>query len=301
MKLPYHLLDVFTNRRFGGNQLAVFTEPPPDLSPSVMQAIAKEMNLSEITFVLPPQNSNYDYRLRIFTPAKEMPMAGHPTVGSAFILAKLGKIGTSNGQGSVTFEEGVGPIQVTVEVDNAGIPTQALMRQPLPMFLEIRHDRDDIANMLSLKLDDLHDEAPCRVVSCGVPFLFVVVNSLANMRKINFRLDRWQKLLMGSPAENVFVTCTETQYANATVHSRMFAPALGISEDPATGAASGPLGAYLLKYALVDNGILVSEQGIEMGRPSFIHIWIDRQDDEVSEVVIGGECVYLGHGTLYLD
>lgn len=301
MNLRYHLLDVFTNQRFGGNPLAVFTDPPLDLRASTMQAIAKELNLSETTFVFPPQDPANDFRVRIFTPAAELPMAGHPTVGTAWLLARLGTLGAIDSSKAIIFEEGVGPIEVTVEADDDGKPARVLMRQPLPTFLDIHPDRAAIAAMLSISLDDLHPSAPCQVVSCGLPFLYVAMNSLEAIRRVSLRLDRWQELLMGTDAEQVFVTTTETEYPGATVHSRMFAPALGVAEDPATGSASGPLGAYLLKYGLVTSGEMVSEQGIEMGRPSFIDIQVGRKGDQVTKVIIGGECVYVGQGTLYLD
>lgn len=301
MILRYHLLDVFTNQRFGGNPLAVFTDPPLDLRASAMQAIAKELNLSETTFVFPPQDPANDFRVRIFTPAAELPMAGHPTVGTAWLLARLGALGAIDGSISITFEEGVGPIEVIVKADDDGNPSRVLMRQPLPTFLDIHHDRAAIAAMLSISLDDLRPSAPCQVVSCGLPFLYVVVNSLDAIRRVCLRPDLWRELLQGADAEQVFVTTAETEYPGSTAHSRMFAPALGVAEDPATGSASGPLGAYLLKYGLAASSEMVSEQGIEMGRPSFIDIYVGRSGDQVTNVIIGGECVYMGQGALYLD
>ena len=298
MNLDYHLLDVFTNRPFGGNQLAVFTDPPGDLRTSTMQEIAKEMNLSEVTFVFPPADNRNDFRVRIFTPATELAMAGHPTVGTAFLLAQIGVLGEIRPSSTITFEEGIGPIQVTVNSDENGAPTQILMRQPIPQFLDIYDDREAIARMLSLAPDDLHPSAPVQILSSGLPFLYVVVKSLDAMRRLNLRIDHWQALLKGTPGEQVFVTTTETEYPGSTVHSRMFAPALGIAEDPATGSASGPLGVYLLKYGLVSNKNIVSEQGIELSRPSFINIFVERQSDVFTDVVIGGACVYMGHGTL---
>ncbi len=300
MNLDYHLLDVFSNQPFGGNQLAVFANPPLDLPASTMQLIAKEMNLSEVTFVFPPADHQNDFRVRIFTPTRELPMAGHPTVGTAFLLARLGLIGEISKSRVLTFEEGIGPIQVTIESDEDGIPDNVLMRQPIPQFLDIYEDREAIARMLSLRLDDLHPNAPLQVLSSGLPFLYVAVKSLDAMRRLSLRLDLWQQLLRGKPGENVFVTTTQTENSGSTVHSRMFAPALGVAEDPATGSASGPLGVYLLQYGLVDSQEIVSEQGIEMGRPSFINIKVDRQGDKFTGVTVGGACVYMGHGTLVL-
>lgn len=298
MNLNYHLLDVFTNQPFGGNQLAVFADPPLDLPTSTMQLIAKEMNLSEVTFVFPPADQQNDFRVRIFTPARELPMAGHPTVGTAFLLAYLGMIDESQKSRALIFEEGIGPIQVTVESDEDGIPDNVLMRQPIPQFLDIYEDREAIAQMLSLRPEDLQPNAPLQVLSNGLPFLYVTLKSLEAIRRISLRLDLWQGLLLGKPGENVFVTTTQTENPGSTVHSRMFAPALAVAEDPATGSASGPLGVYLLQYGLIDSQEIVSEQGIEMGRPSFINIKVDRQGDKFTEVTVGGACVYMGQGTL---
>lgn len=300
MELHYHLLDVFTNQAFGGNQLAVFTQPPSDLPKATMQKIAKEMNLAEITFVFPPQDEANDYRVRIFTPAVEMPMAGHPTVGTGYLLAQVGMLGDIHDEKVVTFEEGVGPIKVTVQANADGSPRQVLMRQPLPEFRKIYEDTQLIADLLSLSVNDLHPTAPVQVVTTGVPFLYIVINSLEAIGKIKLRLDVWDQHFKGTDAEQIFVTTTETQYETSTVHSRMFAPAFGIPEDPATGAASGPLGAYLVKYGLAPAGDIVSEQGIEMSRPSFINIHIGMDGDNFTDVVIGGECVYMGHGTIVI-
>jgi len=301
MRLNYHLLDVFTDRQFGGNQLAVFPNPPLDLPAEIMQKIAKELNLSETTFVYPPTKRACDYRLRIFTPAAELPMAGHPTVGSGYILARLGTLGSIAGETTIVFEEGVGPIAVTIRADHEGNPLEVWMQQPTPQFFDIYEDRSTIAEILSLNAADLRGDVPMQVVSSGLPFLFVVLNSLDAAQRIRLRLDRWADRLAGTEAENIFVTTTETVHEGSSAHSRMFAPALGISEDPATGSASGPLGAYLLKYGLVQSGDLVSEQGFEIGRPSFIRIKVRRNRAAFSEVSVGGQCTYIGFGTLDID
>lgn len=301
MRLNYHLVDVFTNRQFGGNQLAVFPDPPADLPTSIMQRIAAELNLSETTFVFPPADKANDYRLRIFTPAAELPMAGHPTIGSAYLLARLGSLGRLEGEKTIVFEEGVGPIRVTVHADEYGDPSAVWMSQPIPHFLDTYANRADLAEMLSLTTADIRDDLPAQVVSSGLPFLFVVLDSLAAMKRIRFRADKWAELLAGTDAENVFVTTLETVNEGSTAHSRMFAPALGIGEDPATGSASGPLGAYLLKYRLAQVSDMVSEQGFEMGRPSFIRIHVETSGDSFSEVSVGGECAYIGYGTLVID
>ena len=232
MRLNYHLIDVFTNRQFGGNQLAVFPDPPPELGASLMQLIAKELNLSETTFVFPPVDQANDCRLRIFTPAAELPTAGHPTIGAVYALARLGRFGRIEGELTVTVEEGVGPLQVVIRADAAGDPKEVWMNQPIPRFDDIDIDRSAIAAMLSLTADDLNSDAPIQVVSSGLPFLYVMINSLEALRRIRFRHDLWSQELAGAPGENVFVATTETVYADSSAHCRMFAPALGINEDP---------------------------------------------------------------------
>ncbi len=301
MRLEYHLLDVFSKRQFGGNPLAVFPSPPPDLPASLMQRIAKELNLSETTFVFPTRDRACDFRLRIFTPAAELPMAGHPTVGTAFVLARLGAIELETGETKIVFEEGVGPIEATVGADADGAPAQVWMRQPAPRFLNIWEDRQTIAAMLSLESADLRPDLPMQVLSSGLPFLFVFVENLDAMRRIRFRADVWARQLAGGEARGLFVATTETVHAGSSAHCRMFAPDLGVAEDPATGSASGPLGAYLLKHGLSAKGDMRSEQGFEMGRPSFIHIKIRRRGDAIVEAAIGGDCAYMGGGALHIE
>ena len=297
----YCLVDVFTDRPFGGNPLAVLTDAR-GLSSETMQALAKEFNLSETTFVLPPQNPQNTYRVRIFTPAAEMPMAGHPTVGTAFVLARKGMVKVIEPATKIVFEEGIGDIPVTL-TPQANQRLVIQMRQPLPTFGEQFTERETIAEMLSLELEDLDASLPLQVVSCAVPFLFVPVKSLAAMRAIRFRPNVWERALKDFVAPQLFAFSREVETPGATVHSRMFAPSLGVPEDPATGAASGPLGCYLVRHKLVassESGQILSEQGLEMGRPSFIHIQIETDSDEITGVYISGECHYLGAGSLEL-
>lgn len=299
MALTYHRVDVFTDRPFGGNQLAVFTDAD-GVAPDIMQKIGNEFNLPEITFVLPPEDDQSDYRVRIFTPQRELPMAGHPTVGTAFVLHHLGMV---EAPGQVTFGEGVGAIPVSLS--NADDNTlQVKMTQPLPEFGAIYEDNQVIADMLALSQDDLLTDYPIQVVSTGVPFLYIPVKSLAAMREMTLQPHVWTRFKDQLGSSELFVFSPETENADATVHSRMFAPAFGIPEDPATGAASGPLGAYLVHYGLVkpeNADRIVSEQGIEMGRPSTIHIEIDLTGTTISGVRIGGQSVYLGSGQLVVS
>lgn len=296
-KLHYHRIDVFTDRAFGGNPLAVFTNGR-GISSETMQAIAKEFNLSETTFVLPPDDPRHNYRVRIFTPAQELPMAGHPTVGTSFVLAREQMIDCSRDETTITLEEGVGPIPVRIEFRD-GQPAYAEMSQPLPQFGPRFDERRTVAEMLSLDADDIDDALPVEVVSCGVPFLYVPLKSLDAARRARPRAEVMERALAGVVPPEVFIFTREVERAGSTVHSRMFAPPLGIVEDPATGAASGPLGCYLVKYGVVkSDGVaaIVSEQGLEMGRPSFIKIRIEKNGDAISGVKVGGQSHYMGEG-----
>jgi trans-2,3-dihydro-3-hydroxyanthranilate isomerase len=227
-------------------------------------------------------------------------MAGHPTVGTAFVLARKGLVQVTEPTTRITFEEKVGEIPVTLTtLANHQLSIQ--MRQPLPTFGEHFADRAAIAEMLSLKLEDLDADLPLEVVSCGVPFLFAPIKSLAAIQTIRFRQDVWERTLKDFAAPQIFVFTREVETSGSTVHSRMFAPALSVPEDPATGAASGPLGCYLVRHKLVESASsveIVSEQGLEMGRPSFIQIKIDSTGDEIIGVYVGGQCHFMGAGSI---
>ncbi|HYH85360.1 MAG TPA: PhzF family phenazine biosynthesis protein [Pyrinomonadaceae bacterium] len=295
-RLHYHRVDVFTDRAFGGNPLAVFTNGR-GVSTETMQAIAKEFNLSETTFVLPPDDARHDWRVRIFTPGSELPMAGHPTVGTSFVLAREHLVRRDAKETTIILEEGVGPVPVRVEF-SSGEPVFAEMSQPLPTFGPRLEDRRAAAAMLSLDENDIDDGLPLEVVSCGVPFLYVPLKSLDAAHRARPRADLMEGMRDVPPG--VFVLTREVEGEGSTVHSRMFAPGLGITEDPATGAASGPLGCYLVRYGIVPRAAsagIVSEQGIEMGRPSLIHIRIESEGDgEITGVKVGGQCHFAGEG-----
>jgi trans-2,3-dihydro-3-hydroxyanthranilate isomerase len=297
-RLHYHLVDVFTDRAFGGNPLAVVTNGR-GVRVETMQAIAKEFNLSETTFVLPPDDPRHDWRVRIFTPGSELPMAGHPTIGTTFVLAREHLIPRGERESKIVLEEGVGPVPVRVEFEG-GEPVFAEMSQPLPKFGPRSTDVSAVAAMLSLNAEDIDDRLPLEVVSCGVPFFYVPLRSLDAAHRARPRVDLIERVSHehGIPPE-VFVFTREVEGAGSTVHSRMFAPGMGITEDPATGAASGPLGCYLVRYGLIEcdpAAEIVSEQGLEMGRPSYIRIRIERQGDDITAVRVGGQCHFMGEG-----
>ncbi len=299
-KHEYIVVDVFTDRPFGGNPLAVFPDSA-DLSAEMMQTFARELNLSETVFVLPPDDEAHACRLRIFTPKRELPMAGHPTIGTGFVLESQGAIPPTS---HVIFEEGVGPIAVTVQEDEQSLRVE--MEQPLPEFgTRFDERRSELARMLSLPLAALRTDVPPQIVSAGVPFLYVPVVDLSAMAQIELRLDLWRDFWGNDTPLDIFALTTETVHAESSVHSRMFAPTMNIPEDPATGAASGPLGAYLLRHQLVtaeQARSMIGEQGFEMGRPSLIgiHIETDAHGAIMRSAISGYTCL-VGGGFILLD
>ena len=295
--IPYLHLDVFTDRRFEGNQLAVFPDPR-GLATEDMRAITREMNFSECTFILPREGSG-DVRMRIFTPGEELPMAGHPTIGSTFALAIEGVIAA--GRTDWVFELGIGPTPVSLEWEGDRL-SFAWMTQPLPSFGDEIADRAAFAAALGVDAADLEPH-PVQVVSCGVPFLFV---PLATRRAVDaVEIDRRSLVRCvrdaGLPEHPLFLFTTERGGGAETVYSRMLAPTFGVAEDPATGAASGPLGCYLVHHGIVAPEAataILSLQGAAMGRPSRIHIAIDTRDEMITRVRIGGTAVLVGRGTV---
>jgi trans-2,3-dihydro-3-hydroxyanthranilate isomerase len=295
----YLHLDVFTERRFEGNQLAVFPEPQ-GLTTEQMQGIAKEMAFSESTFIFPPERGG-DVRMRIFTPGSELPMAGHPTIGSTFALALEGTI--QRGREQFVFELGVGPTPVSLEWDEKGL-SFAWMTQPLPTFGPVVSDRDAFAVAIGLSARELLQGLPVQRVSCGVPFLFVPLATRAAVDAVE--IDRKALARSTGSADLTdlpvfFFTPERAGTGTETVYSRMLAPGFGIAEDPATGAASGPLGSYLLHHKLVTRDAarsMLSLQGAAMGRPSRVHISIESDEDRITRVRVGGVSVLVGRGEL---
>ncbi|HEY6957703.1 MAG TPA: PhzF family phenazine biosynthesis protein [Candidatus Limnocylindria bacterium] len=270
----YTLVDVFTDRKFGGNQLAVFRDARR-ISDELMQAAAKELNLAETTFVVPAEHGG-DHKIRIFSPARELPFAGHPTVGTAFVLAE-GRDAT------LRLEEQVGTLEVTMR---DGFTE---MEQPLPRFEPVA-DRDSVAASISLDAADLEPALPIEIGSSGVRFMFVAVKTLDAVRRASPR----------GLAEAAYIFTAQTFEPGSTVHGRMYAPWQGIAEDPATGSANGPLGAYLVRHGLSDGKRIVSEQGFEMGRRSLLYVRVGSDRDRITSVHVGGRCAIAGGGWLDL-
>ncbi len=295
--LGFEWVDVFTDRPYAGNPLAVFTEPG-ELSTESMQAIARELNLSETTFVEPPALAGADFKVRIFTPAQELPMAGHPTLGTAHVLALQGRIRPEGEVTRVVFEEGVGPIEVVVHWEESG-PGRIVMTQPEPTFGRILDDRAAIAGMLSLEESDLA-ELPIRVVATGPPFLFVPLAGVAAAEAASLDLAEWRRRLAGTDAETIFLFSLETRDPSTDIHGRLFAPAYGIPEDPATGSAVGPLGAYLVHEGVTGRhgeARITIEQGLEIGRPSRLDVEIVHRDASWT-IRVGGRSARVASGRL---
>lgn len=300
--LRYLHLDVFADRPLEGNQLAVFPDPG-DVSAAEMQAIAREMNFSESTFIFPPQAAGDGRaRMRIFTPGAELPMAGHPTIGSTFALAAEGAIAT--GRGTFVFELGVGPTPVSLDWDDGRLDF-VWMTQLLPSFGGEIRDREAFAAAIGVDAADFVASLPIEEISCGVPYLLVPLVSRAAVDRVTLDLRAAAHCLEqhGLPERPCFFFTTERTEAapDETIYSRMLAPGFGITEDPATGSASGPLGCYLVHHEVVGSAAaqhIISRQGVAMGRSSRIHISVDADDGAIARVQVGGRAIIVGHGQL---
>jgi len=296
MGYPIHIVDVFTDRALTGNQLAVVLDAG-DIAPDVMQKVAREMNFSETTFVMPPSQPGHAAKVRIFTPGKELPFAGHPTVGTAWVLATQGRV---PGEAlEFTLEEGVGPVAVRGERGPNGLTFW--MTHPAIVFGEVISDRRRIATGLGLDESYLMADIPLQVATTGLDFLYV---ALTDERAVDAAMSdkaRLRDAFAGRAPLPVFLFAPAG--ANR-LYSRMFAPdANGIDEDPATGSASGPLGAFAVKYGLVPRSgsvSITSEQGTKMGRQSIIHIRLEYGADKdiPTKIEVGGAVMPVVTGTL---
>lgn len=273
---------------------------PAGLSDGEMQAIAGEMNLSETTFVSPATQPQCAARVRIFTPKREIPFAGHPTLGTAFVLAIERRVPPGTRQFSL--EEGVGPVEVLLEGDPAA-PTFIWMRHPAVTFGPEVMDRRAMADALGLAEADLMPGAPIQWGSTGSVFLYA---PLRDRNAVDRAVPDTAKLLRLPDAQSmgIFVFSPDPDPGAGRVYSRMFAAhTSGIPEDPATGSASGPLGAYLVRHGLVRSGPeprIVSEQGTKMGRQSFIHITGRVSQGQLEDIRVGGQVVPVLDGVLRL-
>lgn len=290
----YRVLDVFTDTAYCGNPLAVLPEAE-GLTDLQMQRIAREFNLSETAFVRPPRNRGETHRLRIFTPARELPFAGHPTVGAALALAEEGWP-----ESEFVFGEGVGPVRVSLRQQKerrsawlwaAKLPE--LGPQPPPV--------DALAALVSLRATDILAGAwgPA-AVSAGVPYLVIPVRDPATLARAELDMNRWREILKDWWADQVYVVAPVEGPEGSRYRARMFAPSLGFLEDPATGAAATALPAWLVPRLGATDGILTLtiEQGIEMGRPSTLMVEVELSGGLITVVRVGGTAVLIAEGNL---
>lgn len=295
MGYPIHIVDVFTDKALAGNQLAVVLDAG-DLSEEVMQRVAREMNFSETTFVMPATQPGCAARVRIFTPGTELPFAGHPTVGTAWVLSTHGLV--PDGGLEFTLQEGVGPVPVRGEPGPSGIAFW--MTHPPLTFGEVVSDRRKIAAALGLDERALVPNVPMQLASTGNPFLYV---ALKDADAVDAAVSDNGRLTSAFGDEELVGVFLFTPTGPDRLYSRMFAPGSGVAEDPATGSASGPLGAFAVKYGLVPPSrriSIVSEQGTKMGRRSIINIRLeyDADGDMPTRIEVGGAVMPVVSGTL---
>jgi trans-2,3-dihydro-3-hydroxyanthranilate isomerase len=297
MRRRFVTLDVFTRRRYAGNPLAVVLESD-GLDGAAMQAVAREFNLSETVFVLPPADPAHRARLRIFTPASELPFAGHPTVGSAVLL---NRIDGGPGRRDLVVEEGIGPVHCAVEAIDGDTGRARFALAKLPQAAGAAGERAAIAAALGLAEDDIGFDAfvPGRW-SAGVLFTFVPLAGLDAMRRCRANTAHWNAAFGEGHGTGAFLFCRETVEPGHAFHARMFAPRSGIPEDPATGSAAAALAGVVARYGRVADGEheLAIEQGYEMGRPSLIRLSMSIKAGQLTAGAIAGEAVVVSEGTI---
>jgi trans-2,3-dihydro-3-hydroxyanthranilate isomerase len=299
-KFHYEILDVFTDTRFTGNGLAVVKDAE-GLSDKEMQSIAREFNLSETVFILPTPNPAHSAKIRIFTPTNELPFAGHPTIGTAVMVAssQLGDATSSHEDAIVVFEENVGPIRIGVSFRPGKQPFAEFDLPKMPVELEQTPTNDELSLVLGLATNEIgfeNHQPSC--FDAGMPFVFVPVRDLDVIGRAVADVSAMEKLL-SSEHQKIYLYCRETKKRNSSFHARMFAPVSGITEDPATGSAAAAFASVVMKYDQPSGGTnnYIIEQGIEMGRASEIHLEIV-VNDGLKNVRIGGHVVKVASGTL---
>lgn len=298
MDLPFHTLDVFTDRTFGGNGLGVFPDAA-HLPADLMQRIAREMNLSETVFLGPPESGG-TARVRIFTPGVEVPFAGHPTVGTALYLASRMDDPPAEGTVDLTLEENVGPVPVEVRFRD-GRPVFARFTTAIPAeHRPSPWSPGDLAGMVGLDRRDVATDLPVEMVSCGLPYHIVPIRSADRVADAVLDMADWNRMLSGSWAHHVYLVALEGCRPGVDVHVRMFAPGSGVPEDPATGSAAAALGGYLARADGRAAGTLgwTVSQGSEIGRPSRIEVEVDRAGGRTTAIRVGGAAVFVVSGTM---
>jgi trans-2,3-dihydro-3-hydroxyanthranilate isomerase len=298
MPYRYFTCDVFTATRFGGNQLAVLPAAT-GLSDRRMQQIAREFNFSETTFVLPPE-AGHTRRVRIFTPTTELPFAGHPNVGTAFVLATLGELGPLDRPVRVTFEERAGPVPITIERRDGLIRCE--LSAPERLTLGRSLSPEILAASVSLAPEDVVSSThPPHVASVGVRFLMAELRDRGALERARPRADRFDALAADGMTPDVHLYVRSGDEFD--IRARMFAPLDGVPEDPATGSANVALGALLAGYDPKPSGSFRWRiaQGVEMGRPSVMEVAAEKRDGEVVEARVGGASVMVSEGMIEVE
>ncbi len=299
MQYKYYICDVFTTKRFGGNSLAVLPDAE-GLTEEQMQQIAREFNFSESTFVFPPEKGNTK-KVRIFTPSIEVPFAGHPNIGTAFVLASAGIIEEFQETTEIVFEEKAGLVPITLQRLHDG-SCRCELQAPEKISLGKTVSAEILASAISLPPDkiitDIHYP---QVVSVGLPFLMVELKDLQALEEASVNPVGFKQLL----AQDIppYVHLYTRSNDEFDIRARMFAPFEGVPEDPATGSANCALGGLLTYYNDVSSGNFEWKiaQGIEMGRPSSLKARTQKKDGEVISTYIGGSSVMVSEGVIYVD
>ena len=299
MEYRFVQVDVFTQDIFGGNPLAVYPNAE-GLHREEMQRIAREMNLSETTFVFPPKSSEADFKVRIFTPQREIPFAGHPVIGTCFVLGDQGRIGPKEGKRVMRLELGLGVFPVEV-VFLGGEPVLVKMEQRSPEFLGAYDEVELLARLLSLPLEKLDLlKGPAEVVSTGLPFLIIPLTSQRALSQAKINPSILETVAQELDTSLVAPFTMEGMGGNR-IRARVFAPLHGVPEDPATGSAAGCLSAYLVKHGLIKGEPLTTveiEQGMDIHRPSLIHVELAVEEKSIERVWVSGSVVRVLEGTI---
>ena len=302
-RFRYCTADVFTDAPFGGNQLAVFPDAR-GIPEHRLLDVAREFNYSESTFVFPPDDPKHTRRVRIFTPDCEIPFAGHPTVGTAHVLAAIGDVTLTGDSTNIVLEEGVGPVPVRI-VSSNGVPTFCeLSVAKLPESIGTPPARDALARVLSLEVDDLLDgDWGAEAFSCGLPWLYIALRDIDAVRRARVRTDVWEQVFAGTSPADISVFALGGDRVGSDIHARVFVPSMSIPEDPATGSAAAALGGYLgARFSQADGTRRWRiEQGFEMRRPSILELEVDFANSAVSGVRVGGGTVLVCEGTMEIS
>ena len=299
MQYKYYICDVFTKKRFGGNPLAVFPEAE-GLTDNQMQQIAREFNFSESSFVFPPEYGN-TRKVRIFTPTLEVPFAGHPNIGTAFVLASSGMIGDLHESTEIIFEEIAGLVPIFLrKFDDGSIWCE--LQAPEKLSIGKTVSADDLASAISLKSGDIiTDTHPPQHTSVGLPFVITELKDRQALKKASVNIEGFKKL--ASKYNTRFTHIYIRSNDEFDLRTRMFGPFDGMMEDPATGSANCALGGLLTHYNDSDAGEFEWNiaQGVEMGRPSYLKAHTQKKDGEVTATFIGGNSVMVSEGIIFVS